>query len=104
MAVVLARVVDLHDVGMGEPRGEARLAHEAVAEDPVVREVAGEHLDRYPPLELVVPGEVHNGHAAAPEHVRNPVAPARKGLRAQSPSSVVVPIVSVGTVSPSCLS
>ena len=104
-AVVLARVVDLDDVGVGEPGGEARLTDEAVAEDRVVGEVAGEHLDRHRPLELVVPREVDDGHAAAAEDVCDAVAPACKRLRAQSLSSVVVPTVSVVIVTPSsCLS
>ena len=105
VAVVLARVVDLDDVGVGEPRREARLADEAVSEDGVVGQVAGEHLDRHRPLELVVPRKVDDGHAAAAEHVGDAVAPACKRLRAQSLSSVVVPTVSVVIVTPSsCLS
>ena len=105
VAVVLARVVDLDDVGVGEARREARLADEAVSEDRVVGQVAGEHLDRHRPLELVVPRKVDDGHAAAAEHVGDAVAPACKRLRAQPLSSVVVPTVSVVIVTPSsCLS
>ena len=76
VAVVLARVVDLDDVGVGESRREARLADEAVAEDGVIGQVAGEHLDRHRPVELVVPRKVDDGHAPAAEHVGDAVAPA----------------------------
>jgi hypothetical protein len=58
--------------------------------------MAGEHFDRHRPVELVVTGEVDDGHAAAAEHVGDAVASTRKRLRFQSPSSVVVPrVVSV---------
>jgi hypothetical protein len=68
--------------------------------------MAGEHLDRHRPVELIVTGKVDDGHAAAAEHVGDAVASARKRLRAQSLSSVVVPrVVSVVIVAvSSCLS
>ena len=45
-ALVLADVVDLHDVRVHEPRREPRLAQEALAERVVVREMLREHLQR----------------------------------------------------------
>jgi hypothetical protein len=64
-AVVLADVVDRHDVGVrGEAGGGARLALEALARPVVLGQVRGEHLDRDGAAEELVLGFPDAGHPA----------------------------------------
>ena len=66
-AAGFADVVDGGDVGMGEPGGRARLAHEAAPAIVVQRERGRENLQRDPPVEPCVRGEEHLAHAAGPD-------------------------------------
>jgi hypothetical protein len=57
-----------------EAGGVRRLAPEALDELLVVRVPVVEDLDRDPPAELLVLGEVHVGHAAAADLARHAIA------------------------------
>ena len=61
--------------GCDEPGGVRRLASEALDELLVVRVARVQDLDRDPPPELLVLGEVDVGHPAASELARDAVAP-----------------------------
>ena len=74
-ALSLAAVVDRHDVRVREPGGVLRLAPEALDELLVAGMPLVEHLDRDPPAELLVLGEVHVRHPAGPELADDHVAP-----------------------------
>ena len=73
-AVVLADVVDVHDVRMREPRGEPCLAEKARAQLVVAREILGEALQRDGAVELDVAGEVDDRHRAVAERALELVA------------------------------
>ena len=101
-AVVLADVVDAHDVRVREPRGEACLAQEARAQLVVAREVLGEALQRDGTVELDVAREVDDRHRAVPERALELVAARRPSVAA--PSSVPVLVLSFVARCPSpCL-
>ena len=59
---------------MLEPRREAGLAQEALAEAGAVGELAGDHLQRHRPFEAEVGGAVDDAHAAARDLLFDPVA------------------------------
>ena len=59
---------------MVDRRRQLRLAQEAVAERLVLGETGGEQLERNPPLEPQVLGEVDDAHAAQAEQRLDPVA------------------------------
>ncbi len=64
-AVVVALVEHRHHVGVGEPRGRARLADEACREVVVVAEAGVHHLEGAHPVQSKVGGLVYGRHAAA---------------------------------------
>ena len=66
-AVLLAGLVDGHDVRMLERRRHARLALEALAELRVGGELGDDDLQRDAPTEPPIGGEVDDAHAAAPD-------------------------------------
>ena len=74
LAVDLARVVDRHHRRVVEPRGEPRLAQEALAEPLALGELAGDHLQRHRPFEAEVGGAVDDAHPAAGDQRVDPVA------------------------------
>ena len=59
-------LVDRDDVRMVDRRGQLRLAQEAVAERLVLGEAGGEQLERDPPLQPQILGQVDDAHAAQP--------------------------------------
>jgi hypothetical protein len=65
-------IVDDDDVRMHERAGEPRLAQEA-AREPRVRHRL-QLLERHQPVEAGLPGEIHDGHAAAPDLAQDRVA------------------------------
>ena len=67
-------VEDLHDVGVDQARGCLRLALEARHEGGVLGQVLGQQLDRHPPLQALVEGEVDGRHAAEAQSAFEPVA------------------------------
>jgi hypothetical protein len=73
---VLSRpgLVDGDDVGMVDRGGELRLAKEAVTERLVLGEAGSEQLERDPPLEPQVLGQIDDAHAAEAEQRLDPVA------------------------------
>ena len=73
-AVRLARVVDRDDVRVVERGGDLRLADEALAEGVVAGQRRRHQLERDLPPQLHVLGLVDDAHAAAADHVRDPVA------------------------------
>ena len=70
----LARLVDRHDVGVVERRGQARLAQETVAKLRVVSEIAREQLQRHGAFEPAVEGPVDLPHPAAADQRLETVA------------------------------
>ena len=66
-AVLLAGLVDGHDVRVLERGRHARLALEAPAELRVGRELGHDDLQRHAAAEPAVGGEVDDAHAAAPD-------------------------------------
>ena len=74
--VGIARVVDTHDVGVRQPAGEPRFAHESLQERFVPCEMLREQLDRDWPVELDVMCEIDRRHAASSELVLDAVATA----------------------------
>ena len=71
-AVVVADVVDGDDVGVLEPAGRLRLAHEAAAQ---VLAVDAQQLERDVAVEHGVAGQVQHAHAAFPEEALDLVPP-----------------------------
>ena len=59
---------------MVDRRGQLRLAEEAVAERAVLGEACGEQLERNPPLEPQILGEVDDAHAAPAQQRLDPIA------------------------------
>ena len=74
--LVLAEVVDGHDVGMVERGGGERLLAEARAEVRIATVLGAEDLDRDVAIELGVVGAVDAGHAPLPEELHQPIPPA----------------------------
>ena len=73
VAVLLLGLVHGHDVGMVDPRGEARLALEALAKLGVLRELGGDELDRDLTAERELRRAEHDAHAAASDALLEPV-------------------------------
>jgi len=61
----LTRVVDGHDVGVLEPRGELGFADEPRPEGLVGGELGSQDLDRGPPAQSLVLGQVDDTHPAS---------------------------------------
>jgi hypothetical protein len=76
LAVVLADVVDAHDVGMRERGHRSRLARQPRLLGGVIADLAtvAQELDREPASELGVLGGEHDAHAALAEHLEQAVA------------------------------
>ncbi len=72
--VVLADLVDLHDVRVGQPRDRLGLAAEAHRLRRAGRRIALDHLDGDDAVEAVLPGLVDDAHAAAPQLPQHLVA------------------------------
>ncbi len=74
--VVVGRpgLVDRDDVRVVDRRGQLRLVQEAITERLVLGEVGGEELERNPPLERQILGQVDDAHAAPAEQRLDPVA------------------------------
>ena len=58
---------------MVDRRGQLRLAQEAVAERLVLGEAGGQQLERNPPLEPQILGQVDDAHASPAEQRLDPV-------------------------------
>ena len=84
--VVLARVVDLDDVRMGQPGREPGLPQEASPEFVVSCQVLGENLERDRPVEFCVSCQIDGSHAAVTEQPLDAVSTRGDGLHVQSPS------------------
>jgi hypothetical protein len=72
--VGLARLVDRDDVRVVERGRELRLGQQPLAEALVLGEARREQLERHLPLQPPILGELDDPHAAATEHVLDPVA------------------------------
>ena len=57
-------IVNLRDVGMFEPRVDARFLNETLAKIGVVRVVGGNHLQCNQASKLLLQREIHAGHSA----------------------------------------
>ena len=62
--MALADGVDRHDVRMAQLGGGLRLAGEPLADVLLEGQLGGQHLDRHPALEPLVPGAVDHAHPA----------------------------------------
>ena len=78
-AVLFTPVEHRHDVRVVQVGGGLCLTTEALDERRVAGEVGVEHLDRDRPVEQLVLGQVHDGHAAPPELAVELVAPVVDG-------------------------
>ena len=67
-------LIDRDDVRMIDRRGQLRLAQEAVTERLVLGEAGSEQLERNPPLEPQILGQVDDAHAAQAEQRHDPIA------------------------------
>ncbi len=67
-------LVDRDDVRMVDRRGQLRLAQEAVTERLVLGEAGSQQLERNPPLEPQILGQVDDAHAAQAEQRLDPIA------------------------------
>src|SRR6185503_12987788 len=76
-------VVDGDDVGMGQRTRDARLAYKALDERLVGGSERVELLERDPPIELGIVGEVHDRHPAPAHFAKHLVAhaPGYRGAR-----------------------
>jgi hypothetical protein len=72
--VDLTGLVDRHDVRMLEGGGQPRLANEPLAEALVFGEIRGQDLERDPPFQAQVFGEIHDAHPTAAEHRLDPIS------------------------------
>jgi hypothetical protein len=72
--VLLARVVDLDDVLVGDRVGVTRLAHEPLAETGLAREIGRQQLQGALLARLRVLGEVHHPHPTLAEQAVEAVA------------------------------
>ena len=66
--------VDRDHLGLLERGREPRLTQEALPEALVAGELGRDELERHPPLEPGILGEVNDAHAASPEPGLEPVA------------------------------
>jgi hypothetical protein len=69
-----------HDVRMGEPRGDQRLAAEALAVMRRGGDVWRQHLDRHEPLERALQRQVDGAHPAASQQPLDRVLAAEGGV------------------------
>ena len=67
-------LIDRDDVRMIDRRGELRFAQEAVPERLVLGESGSQQLERNPPLEPQILGQVDDAHAAQAEQRHDPIA------------------------------
>ncbi len=74
--IIVAHVVDGHDVGMLEHAGQVRLLLEAAYDIRAAEQVAVQHLDRDLTAQARVMGAIDTGHAAVADNVEQPVAAA----------------------------
>jgi hypothetical protein len=72
--VLLADLVDLHDIGMGQARERLRLTDQSLAVTRVAAALRCEHLERDQAVELGVPRRIDDAHAAGPDAVHELVA------------------------------
>ena len=72
--VVLAPVVDRHDVGMAQPGGTAGLGLEAAPEGLVGGQAGVQDLDGHRPPQHVVLGQIHGRRGARPEGTDQEIA------------------------------
>ena len=72
--IVLAGVIDGDHVGVVDPGGGERLAHEALAELRLARELGRYDLERDGALERGITRPVHHAHAAAARDVLDAIA------------------------------
>ena len=82
-AVVLADLVGVDDVGVGEARGEARLVEEHGGDEGVLGERGAEALDHHELAPAHGPlrrGEENVGHAAAANVGEHPILSGDKGV------------------------
>jgi hypothetical protein len=77
-AVVIALVVDAHDVRVVELGGRSRLADEPLREVVVVAQAGMHHLDRDSAVEADVGGLVDTGHATAGDAGSDAISPVEK--------------------------
>ncbi len=90
--LIEARIEDLDDVGMYEPRRCQRLAAKARHERGVVGKVLGQQLDRDVAFQPLVHGQQHRRHAADADSALNPVAASdHRGYAHQNPPVVPAP-------------
>ena len=75
VTVALAGLVDRHDAGVIDRRGESRLRQEARAEASILGQVRGQQLQRYLAPQTQVLGAVHHAHAAATEERLDAITP-----------------------------
>ncbi len=69
-----AGLVDRDDVGMVDRRGQLRFAQEAVTKRFVLGEAGSQQLERNPPLEPQILGQVDDAHAAPAQQRLDPIA------------------------------
>ena len=91
-AASFTRVVDPHDVRVGQPAREPGLAKETRANALVGSELLGEDLDRHRPLQLLVAREIDHSHRATSECVLDPVPAVGDCLVQSWPSCLCLPL------------
>ena len=90
------RLVDRDDVRMVDRRSQLRLPQEAVAKRLILRKTGREQLQRHPPLEPQVLGQVDDAHPAEAQHRLDPV-PGELGADPRVFAHLHVPVLAVGT-------
>ena len=73
--LVLARVVDPHDVGVVQGRGRSHFASEALAELLIVGQCRVQHLQRVDPVERDVCHAINQAHSSAADQFVDSIAP-----------------------------
>ena len=96
-AVVLADVIDIDDVGVGEGGGRARLALEAGAEARIGGELRPRRLDRHVAAEEEIVTEVDGRHAALAEAATDAIASFDQCLRLDDHARDCRPVYRCGT-------
>src|SRR5262245_17573867 len=66
-AVVLAYFIDLHDVGLLQPRYGCSFRAKALSRGRIVVQSGEHHLERHWPFEGTLSGVIDNAHATAPQ-------------------------------------
>src|SRR5678815_4720373 len=72
--------VDGRDIGVAQAREESRLALEPLEPVGIRRDIVGERLERYRPVEPRVMGEIDDAHATTGELSLEPVGTDQVGL------------------------